>query len=130
MEDRHKRRVAFEERAKRMLGFLEDSEDLKVGISELKEQLETPEETFFLSCTLPNRQGMKKAKNTLIFLSKERRRCALPVWRDGTQLKSLSELERRCQGMTQEVKLLSERQEVLKGMVPAILQQKSGGKRR
>ena len=63
VEDRHKRRVAFEERAKRMLGYLEDSEDLKVGTSELKEQLETPEETFFLSCTLPKRQGMKKAKN-------------------------------------------------------------------
>ena len=32
MEDRRKRRVAFEEMAKRMLG--------KAGISELKEQLE------------------------------------------------------------------------------------------
>ena len=27
-----------------MLGYSEDSEDLQVGISELKEQLETPEE--------------------------------------------------------------------------------------
>ena len=34
VEDRRKRRVAFEERAKRMLGYLEDSEDLIVGISE------------------------------------------------------------------------------------------------
>ena len=34
VEDRRKRRVAFEEMAKRTLGYLEDSEDLKVGISE------------------------------------------------------------------------------------------------
>ena len=47
MEDRRKRRVAFEEMAKRVLGYLEDSEDLKVGISELKEQLETPEKVGF-----------------------------------------------------------------------------------
>ena len=44
VEDRRKRRVAFEEMAKRMLGHLEDSEDLQVGIRESKEQLETPEE--------------------------------------------------------------------------------------
>ena len=29
VEDRRKRRVAFEEMAKRMLGYLEDSEDIK-----------------------------------------------------------------------------------------------------
>ena len=40
---------------------------------------------------------------------------SLATW--NTQLKSLAELERRCQNMMQEVKLLSERQEVLKGMV-------------
>ena len=34
-------------RPKRMLKYLEDSEDLKMGLSELKEQLETPEETCF-----------------------------------------------------------------------------------
>ena len=34
VEERRKRRVAFEEMAKKMLGYLEDSEVLKVGISE------------------------------------------------------------------------------------------------
>ena len=43
--------------------------------------------------------------------------CIASLARWNTQLKSLAELERRCQGMMQEVKLLSERQEVLKGMV-------------
>ena len=39
VEDRRRRRVAFEEAAKKMLRYLEDSEDLKVGVSDLKEQL-------------------------------------------------------------------------------------------
>ena len=43
--------------------------------------------------------------------------CIASFARWNTQLKSLAELERRCQGMTQEVKQLSERREVLKGMV-------------
>ena len=43
-EDRRMRRVAFEEAAKRMLRYLEDSEDLKVGVTEWKEQLEISEE--------------------------------------------------------------------------------------
>ena len=43
VEDGRRRRVVFEDAAKRLLRYLEDSEDLKVGISELKEQLETPE---------------------------------------------------------------------------------------
>ena len=47
VEDRRRRRVAFEDAAKRMLRSLEDSEDLKVGISELREQLETLEEDGF-----------------------------------------------------------------------------------
>ena len=44
VEGRRRRRVAFEDAAKSMLRYPEDSEDLKVGIRELKEQLATPEE--------------------------------------------------------------------------------------
>ena len=47
VEDKRKRCVAFEDAARRMLNYLEDSEDLKVGLSELKEQLEMPEEAGF-----------------------------------------------------------------------------------
>ena len=44
MEDERKLFAAFEDAAKKMLKYLEDSEDLSVGLSELKEQLEMPEE--------------------------------------------------------------------------------------
>ena len=47
VEDKRKRCVALEDAANIMLKHLEDSEDLKVGLSELKEQLETPEEAGF-----------------------------------------------------------------------------------
>ena len=44
VEDRRRRRVAFEVAAKRMLRYIEDSEYLKVGVTELREQLEFSEE--------------------------------------------------------------------------------------
>ena len=68
MEDRRRRRVAFEEAAKGMLRYVEDSEDLKVGVLELKEQLEISEEAgVFPSGKLPSRQGMRTAKRSLKF---------------------------------------------------------------
>ena len=45
--ERCRRRVAFGDAAKRMLRYLEDSEDLKVSVSDLKGQLEKPEEEGF-----------------------------------------------------------------------------------
>ena len=83
VEDERKRCVAFEDAAKRMLECQEDSEDLKVGLSELKEQLETPEGTCFLSCRLPNRQEMREAKSSSRSSGKKRIRCTSPVRRGG-----------------------------------------------
>ena len=42
MEDRRRQSVAFENVAKEMLRYLENSGELEVGISELQEQLEVP----------------------------------------------------------------------------------------
>ena len=81
MKDKRKRCVAFEDAAKRMLKHIEDSEDLKVGLSELKEQLETPEKAGFLSCRLPNRQGMREAKSSSRCSGKKRMRFTSPAWR-------------------------------------------------
>ena len=44
VEDRRRRRVAFEETAGSFLRYLEDSEDLKVSVTELQEQLGMSEE--------------------------------------------------------------------------------------
>ena len=42
MEDRRRRRVAFENLAKEMLRYPDNSDDVKVGITELQERLEVP----------------------------------------------------------------------------------------
>ena len=44
VEDRRRRRVAFEEIATDFLRYLENSEDLKVSVAELQEQLGMSEE--------------------------------------------------------------------------------------
>ena len=78
--------------------------------------METPEEAVFPSCKFPSRQGKRKAKSFLRRQGEEDV-CIASLARWNTQLKSLAELERRCQGMMQEVKLLSERQDFPKGMI-------------
>ena len=42
MEDRRRRRVAFENLAKEMLRYLYNSDDARVGITELQERVEVP----------------------------------------------------------------------------------------
>ena len=42
MEDRRRRRVAFENLAKEMPRYFDNSDDVKVGITELQERLEVP----------------------------------------------------------------------------------------
>ena len=42
MEDRRRRGVAFEKLAKEMLKYLDNSEEVRVGIAELQERLEVP----------------------------------------------------------------------------------------
>ena len=128
VEDRRKRRVAFEEVAKRMLGCREDSEDLKVGISILKEQLGISEEAGVsvrqIAQLAMNENGQKIPE---ISRQGEEEVCTASLARWNTQLKSLAELERKCQGMMQEVILLSERQDVLKGMVEDKIRLQSRG---
>ena len=48
VEDRRSRRVAFEETAKAVLRYPEDSEELKVSVTEVQEQLGILEEAEYL----------------------------------------------------------------------------------
>ena len=97
-----------------MLKYLKDREDLKV-----KRTVGNAGRRWFFSI-------MRNAKQARI----ERGRKLFEIFRQGgnelyisslarwdTHLKGLAELEWRCQDLMQEVKLLSERQEVLVGMV-------------
>ena len=118
VEDRRRRRVAFEETAKGMLRYQEDSEDLKVGVTELEEQLGISEEAG-LSIKQIAQQAMNENAQNIFenYRQGEEEVCITSCARWNAQLKGLAELEKRCHNEMQEVKLLSERQEVLKGMV-------------
>ena len=87
-----------------MLIYLEDSEDLKVGVTELWRK------QVFPSGKLLSRQGMRTAKRFLKFSGKEKKMHVLPAGPNGTR-------SYKVWLSLKEVKLLSERQEVLKGIV-------------
>ena len=118
VEDKRKWRVASKDAAKRMLKYSENSEDLKVGLCELKEQLETPQEAGIsimqIAKQARNERGQKLFQ---IFRQEEKEVYIASLARWDTQLIELVELERRCQELIQEVELLIERQEVLAGLV-------------
>ena len=113
VEDRRKRRVAFEETAKRMLGYLKDSEDLRVGVADLQELLEISEEAGVSIRQIAHQvRDEKGQKISEFFLRQGEEEVCIAR---NTQLKGLAELERRCQGTLQEVKLLSERKRSSEG---------------
>ena len=85
VEDRRRRRVAFEGAAKRMLRCLEDSEDLKVGVSELKGQLELSEKAGF-SIRQSAQQAMNEnGQHIFCHFKAGEKRNEFPVWPDGTR---------------------------------------------
>ena len=97
-----------------MLRCLEDTEDVKVGLSELKGQLETLEETGISIMQIAKQarkeDGQKSSRSSgKVYIA------SLARW--NTKLNGLVQPERRCQDLMQEVELLNDRQEVLAGMV-------------
>ena len=84
---------------------------MKVGLGELKEQLETTEEAGIsimqIAKQARNERGQKLFQ---IFRQEENDVYIATLARWNTQLKGLVELERRCQELTQEVELLNNRE--------------------
>ena len=116
VEDKRKRCVAFEDAARRMQKYLEDSEDLKVGLSELKEQLEMPEAVGFSIMQIAQQARNEKGEKLFETFRREENEvyiASLARW--DTQLNGLMELERRCQDLMQGVKLPSEREQITRG---------------
>ena len=89
-----------------------------MGLSELKEQLETPEEAGFSVMQIAKQTWNERGQELFeMFRQGEMEVYIASMARWDTQREGLVELERRCQDLMQEVKLLNERQEVLTGMV-------------
>ena len=85
MEDRRRRSIASEKTAKRMLKYQEDSDDVKVGVTELQEQLEVSQNVG-ISITQVAQQAMNEnGQRFSKIVGKEKKRYALPVGPDGTR---------------------------------------------
>ena len=99
-----------------------------MGVTELKEQLEISEEA---GVSIRHIAQHARNENSQFFFENfrqgEEEVCIASLARWNAQLKGLVELNKRCQKLMQEVKLLSERQEVLKGMVEDKIRSQSDG---
>ena len=84
MEDRRRRRIAFENLAKGMLSYLDNCDNVKVGITELQEGGKVPLQ-FWYHHSAGGTAGdeRKMARRFLKYSGKEKKKCALPVGPDG-----------------------------------------------
>ena len=90
--------------ARKMLKYLEDNEDVKAGLCELKYQLETPEEAGITIMQIAKQARNERGQKLFqIFRQEENEvyNASLARW---DTLKGLVELERRCRELMQEVK--------------------------
>ena len=110
VEDRRRRRVAFEDTAKGKLRYLEDSEDLKVTVAELQELLGISEEAGVFIRQIAQQVRNENGQKFFLFLGKEKKMYALPVGLDETRSwKVWRSWTKRCQNMRQKVNFLSKR---------------------
>ena len=79
MEDRRRRSIAFEKMAKKMLKYLEDSDDVKVGITELQERLEISEKVSISIRQLAQQAMNENGQYFRNFQARTRKRHALPT---------------------------------------------------
>ena len=94
VEDRRRRSIAFKNLAKEMLRNLDNSDDVKVGITELQERLDISEK-IRISVRQVAQQSMNENGQTFfeIFRQGEEELCVASWTRWGAQLKNLVELE-------------------------------------
>ena len=78
MEDRRRRSIAFEKTAKRVMKNLEDS-DVKVGVTELQEQLDISE-TVGISIRQVAQQAMNENGQNIFEIFGQGEEEVLPVW--------------------------------------------------
>ena len=88
--------------------------DSKVSLTEMKEQLESPEEADISITQIAKQAGNERDKKLFqIFRQEENAVYLTSLARWDTQQKGLVVLGRRCSEVREEVEFLSEKQEVL-----------------
>ena len=112
MEERRRRRIAFENQATGMLRYLDNCNDVKVGITELQERVAVPAQ-IGISIQQVAQQAMNEngQTNFEVFWQAEGELFVASWARWEAQRKGLVDLERRCQDISREVQMLIKRQE-------------------
>ena len=109
-----------------MLRYLDNSEEVKVGIAELQERVEVPLQ-FGITIQQVAQQAMNENGQKIfeIFWQGEEEVCIASLARCDAQWKGLVELERRCQDTSREIQMLSKRQEIFKNAIEGKLRVQS-----
>ena len=126
MEDRRRRRIAFENLAKGMLRYLDNCNEVKVGITELRERVEVPLQ-FGISIQQVAQQAMNEdGQNIFEILWQEKEElCIASRARWEAQRKGLIDMERRCEDISREIQMLSKRQDMFKNAIEGKLRVQS-----
>ena len=117
VEDRRRRRVAFEETVGDTLRYLENSEDLKVSVTELLEQLGMSEEAGISIKDVAQQARNENGHNFLKFQVRRRRAMHCQLGQMESAVKRSGGVGKRSQNKRQEEHYLSERQEIFRGML-------------
>ena len=118
-EDRRRRRIAFENLAKSMLRYLDNCNEVKVGITELQERVEVPEQ-ISISTQQVARQAMNEDGQKKIFGSiLERRRKIIcgQLGQMGSAAERLSRLGKKVSDISREIQMLNKRQEIYQNAI-------------
>ena len=103
MEERRRRRIVFENLARGMLRYLDNSNDVTVGITELQERVEAIRYLHLASG--PAGDEPKRANIFRKNLARRRKICIVSWARWEAKRKGLVDLDRRCQDTSREVKI-------------------------
>ena len=117
-DDRRRRRIAFKNLAKSMLRYLDNCNEVKVGITELQERVKVHEQ-ISISTQQVARQAMNEdGQKILEVFWKEEGKLFVASWaRWEAQPKGLVDLERRCSDISREIQRLNKRQEIYQNAI-------------
>ena len=109
MEERRRRRIAFENLAKSMLRYLDNCNEVKVGITELQERVVVPAQ-IGISIRQVARQAMNDDGQRFFEVFWQDGKLIVAGWaRWEAQRKGSVDLERRCQDISREIQMLNTR---------------------
>ena len=109
-EERRRRRIAFENLAKSMLRYLDNCKEVKVGITELQERVEVPEQIGISTQQVARQALNEDGQNKFEVFWQEEGKLFVASWaRWEAQRKGSVDLERRCQDISREIQMLNKR---------------------